>query len=107
MNTETRTVGGLPALPIDTILQRAEPVDAPAIITGAAVRMLERIARQTAWDRWHASLTPLAVDETATLRGRAVTLRLFISRHGATYRRVWRVDGHRWRADQVWQAFGS
>jgi hypothetical protein len=92
---------------LKTLFHRAEPVDAPAIITGAAVRALERIARQSAWDRWHASLAPLAVDETATLRGRTVTLRLFISRHGATYCRRWRVDGRAWRATDVWQTFGT
>lgn len=95
-------------LAVEVLFERAEPVDAPAVITGAVVDALQRFARSQAWDLWHAnpSRAPFAVTETATIRGRAVALRLAFSRHGATVRRDWRVDGRPWRAADVLQAFG-
>ncbi len=95
-------------LGFDALLKRAEPTDAPACITGAALELLTRFVRSQAWHLWHAdpSRAPFAVTETATIRGRAVALRLAVSRHGATVRRDWRVDGRPWRAADVLQTFG-
>ena len=94
---------------VSALFDRAAELDAPAAVTGAAVDLMQRIARQQAWDLWHADprRPPFHVDETATIRGRAVSFRLFVSRHGATYRRLWRVDGRGWRAVDVLQAFGQ
>ena len=90
----------------ETVLQRAEAVDASAIVTGTALYWLNRIARQSAWDQWHSQQQPLSVTELTIIRGRSVQLRLFISRYGATYCRRWKVDGHAWTAAEVNQAFG-
>ena len=92
-------------------LELAEPRDASAVVTGLALYWLQRLARQSAWDRWHAqpcrNRQAFFVTETATIRGRKVSLNLFISVHGATYCRRWRVDGHAWKGCEVKQAFGA
>ncbi len=95
-------------LSVSALFDRAAEPDASAAVTGAAIDLLQRIARQAVWDLWHADPRrgPFHVDESATIRGRAVSFRLFVSRHGATYRRLWSVDGRPWRALDVVQSFG-
>ena len=92
----------------EEIFKRAEAIDANSIVTGIALHRLERVARQWAWELWHADNKrgPFSVDESIVIRGRTVQLKLFISRYGATYQRRWRVDGHAWTAAQVNQTFG-
>jgi hypothetical protein len=96
--------------PAATILDRAAGLDSSSILTGSALYWLRRIARQNAWDRWHAqscqNREPLQVTESTVIRGQTVEVRLFISRYGATYCTRWRVDGHPWTQEQVNQSFG-
>jgi hypothetical protein len=102
---------GTPIATVDVMFKRASALDADAILTDAALRALQRLARQSAWDAWHArsvrSFGVVAVVERACVRGRDVALRLVVSNHGATVRRDWRVDGRRWRAAEVFQTFGA
>jgi len=94
----------------ERILGLAQHVDASSTVTASAIYWVERIARQTAWDRWH--LQPcrnresFSVTEDTIIRGRKVQLKLFISVHGATYCRRWKVDGHPWKREEVYQTFG-
>ena len=105
---DTQTIAGFARLPIETCFARAEATDAPAIITGTAVHWLRSIARRDACHLWHADPRrgPFQVDKSAVIRGRKLSVRLFISRYGAAYCTRWRVDGHSWTAQEVKQAFG-
>lgn len=104
-------LNGTPVLAVDALFKRASALDADAVLTDATLRALQRLARQSAWDAWHArtrrSFGVVAVVERACIRGRDVALRLVVSNHGATVRRDWRVDGRRWRAADVFQTFGA
>jgi hypothetical protein len=93
----------------ERVFELAEPRDASSVVTGLALYWMQRLARQTGWDLWHAQpcrdRQPLRVTETALIRGRKVSLNLFISVHGATYCRRWSVDGYAWKFSEVKQAF--
>ena len=103
-----RTIAGKARLTIDQCFDRAEALDAPAIVTGTALHWLRSTARRDAWTLFHADPTrgSFNVERSAVIRGRKLTVRLFISRYGATYCTRWRVDGHSWTSQEVNQAFG-
>ena len=102
------TTAGKARLTVDKCFERAEPLDAPTIVTGTCLHWLRSIARRDAWTLFHADPKrgPFHVEKNAVIRGRRLTIRIFISRYGATYCTRWKVDGHSWTYQQVQQAFG-
>lgn len=106
----TPTIGSTPLarLPIQQVFDRAEALDASSIVTGTALHYLRTIARKQAWELFHADNKrgTFQVDESAVIRGRRVTIKLFISVYGAVYCTRWTVDGWSWTAAEVNQTFG-
>lgn len=104
------TIGSTPfaRLPIQQVFDRAEASDASSIVTGTALHYLRTIARKQAWELFHADNKrgTFQVDESAVIRGRKVTIKLFISVYGAVYCTRWTVDGWSWTAAEVNQTFG-
>ena len=107
---ETKTIGSTPyaRLPIQQVFDRAEAVDASSVVTGTALHFLRSTAREQAWELWHADPKrgTFQVEESAVIRGRKVTIKLFISLYGAVYCTRWTVDGWSWTAQEVNQSFG-
>jgi len=89
-------------------LKRAESIDAGSIVTGCALYWLERIARQWGWELYHADNKrgTFHVEESTVIRGRKVSVCLFIDTYGHVYSTRWRVDGHAWTVQQINQSFG-
>ena len=106
----TQTIGStrFARLPIQEVFNRAQAVDASSIVTGTALHYLRTVARRQAWELWHADPKrgTFQVDESAVIRGRKVTVKLFISLYGAVYCTRWNVDGWSWTAQEINQAFG-
>lgn len=105
---DTRTAGGLWVASAEKCLQRAADPGASSLITGTALHWLKRLARQQAWSLYHADPRRgrFHVEEMASIRGRSISVRLFISTYGAVYQTRWIVDGRPWTAQQVNDAFG-
>jgi len=105
-----QTIGSTPfaRLPIQQVFDRAEASDASSIVTGTALHYLRTVARKQAWELFHADNKrgTFQVDESAVIRGRKVTIKLFISIYGAVYCTRWTVDGWSWTAAEVNQSFG-
>jgi len=92
----------------DRCLELAESLEASSIVTGCALYWLKRIARRWAWELYHADNKrgTFQVEESTVIRGRKVSVRLFISTYGAVYSTRWRVDGQAWTFQQINQSFG-
>jgi len=92
----------------DQWLKLAESLEASSITTGCALYWLKRIARQWAWELYHADNKrgTFQVEESTVIRGRKVSVCLFIDAYGHVYSTRWRVDGHAWTSRQVNQIFG-
>jgi len=89
-------------------LELAESLEASSTITGCALYWLKRIARQWAWELYHADNKRgrFHVEESTVIRGREVSVCLFIDAYGHVYSTRWRVDGHAWTFQQINQSFG-
>jgi len=89
-------------------LELAGSLEASSVVRGCALYWLKRIARQWAWELYHADNKrgPFQVEESTVIRGREVSVRLFICTYGHVYSTRWRVDGHAWTFQQINQSFG-
>lgn len=105
---DTKKAGGLWVASAEKCLQQAAAPEASSIVTGAALYWMKRLARQQAWTLYHANPRRgrFQVEEMALIRGRSISVRLFISNYGAVYQTRWIVDGRPWTAQQVNDAFG-
>ena len=99
---------GLDRTTVKKCFQRAEPLDAPSLVTGIALHWLISIARRDGWTLFHADPKrgPFHVEKSALIRGRKLKVSIFIDCYGGVYCTSWRVDGRTWTRKEVEQSFG-
>jgi hypothetical protein len=99
---------GLARTTVEKCFQRAEPLNAPSLVTGTAIHWLLSTARRDGWTLFHADPKrgPFHVGKSALIRGRKLKVSIFINCYGGVYCTRWRVDGRAWSRKEVEQSFG-